>query len=109
MFVEREALITLATETADRVLASSVQAHSRELDAFVDILPVREASPSWTQLLMRVGTWLRTGLASFATPSTAHGTATKTLRKLSVYGVCALSVSIVQVTGLLSRVYARGV
>lgn len=48
MFVERKALITLATETADRVLASSVQAHSRELDAFVDILPVREASPSWT-------------------------------------------------------------
>jgi len=43
MFIKCEALIALATIAADCVLASTVQTHARELDAFINILSLSEA------------------------------------------------------------------
>lgn len=45
MLVERVTLVAPATVTADRVLASAVQAHTREFDALVDVLALGEAVP----------------------------------------------------------------
>lgn len=109
MFVQREALVTLATETSNGVLASSVQAHPWKLDALVHVLLIREPAPPWTQFLVRVGPRLRTRFASLAAPRTAHGTTAQTLGKLALDRIGALAVSIIQVTGLLPRVYARDI
>jgi len=47
MLVECKALIALATVATDRVLASTIQTHARELDALVDVLTLSEAVSTW--------------------------------------------------------------
>lgn len=79
VFVQRETLVTLATETSNRVLASTVQAHPGKLDALVHVLLVRETAPPRAQFFVRVGPWLRARFASLATPRTSHGTAAQAL------------------------------
>lgn len=79
VFVQRETLVTLATETSNRVLASTVQAHPGKLDALVHVLLVRETAPPRAQFFVRVGPWLRARFASLATPRTPHGTAAQAL------------------------------
>lgn len=109
MFIQRETLVALATETSNGVLASAVQAHSRKLDALVHVLLVRETAPPRAQFFVRVGPRLGTRFASLATPRTPHGTTAQTLGKLAFDWIRALAVSIIQVTSLLPRVYARDI
>lgn len=109
MLVQGESLIALAAVAANSVLAPAVQAHPRKLDALVDVLLLREPRSSRTQLVVRGGVRLGTGLASFAAPSATHRTAAEALGEVSLYGAGALPVAVLHVAGLLSRVYASGV
>lgn len=79
VFIQRETLVALATEASNCVLTSTVQAHSRKLDALVYVLLVRETAPPRAQFFVRVGPWLRARFASLATPRTSHRTAAQTL------------------------------
>jgi len=47
MLIECEALIAFATVATDRVLASTIQTHARELDALIDVLTLSEAVSTW--------------------------------------------------------------
>lgn len=109
MLVERVALIASATVTADRVLASAVLAHTRELDALVDILAFGEAVPARTQF--RVGRRARLGtqLAFIAAPGTTHGTAAEHFREVTLYRTDTLTVAMIQVARFLPSVDASAV
>lgn len=109
MFVEREALITLATVAADRVLASTVQAHAREFNALVHILTLSEAVPTWAQLSMGLRAQFRAQFALVATPGTAYRTTAKAFGEMPFYGTSALAVTIVQVANFLPGVDASGI
>lgn len=109
MLVEREALIAPATVAADRVLASTVQTHARELDAFIDILTLGEPFSSRAQLRVGLSAHFRAQLTPIATPGTADGTTAETLREMTFYGTSALAVTIVQVASFLPGVDASGV
>lgn len=108
VLVQREALIALATVTTDRVLASSVEAHPGKLDALVDVVFVGETVPPGAHLVVSMTARFRTGFASFAAPCTTNRATTQTLGKLPFDRIRALAVTILHETGLLSRVYARG-
>lgn len=109
MFVEREALIALATIAAECILASTVQAHARELDALVDILTLSETVPTWAQLGMNLRTQFRTQFALVAAPSAAYGTAAEAFGKMTLYRTSALAMTIVQEADFLSGIDASGI
>lgn len=109
MLVKCEALIALATIAADRVLASTVQTHARELDAFIDILSFSEAISTWTQFGVSLCTYFRTQLTFVATPSAAYGTAAEALGEVTLYGTGALTMTMIQEAYFLSSVDASSV
>lgn len=108
MLVQSKALVALAAVTADSVLAPSIQAHSRKLDALVDVLLVCETVSPRAQFIVRMCSWFRARLAPFAAPGTAHGTTAEAFGKLPLDRIRALPVAILHETSLLPRVYARG-
>lgn len=109
VLVERETLIALATVAAERVLASTVQAHARKLDAFIDILTLSEAVSTWTQLGMGLRAQFRAQFAFVAAPGAAYGTAAEAFGEMTLYGTSALAMAIVQEANFLPSVDASGV
>lgn len=109
MLVEREALIALATVATDRVLASAVQAHARELDALVDILTLSEAVPTWAQLGMSLRAQFRAQVTLVAAPGAAYGTAAQAFGEMTLYRISALAMTIVQEADFLSGINTSGI
>lgn len=109
MLVERVALIASATITADRILASAVQAHARKLNALIDILSLGETVPPRAQLRVDLRAHLGTQLALVIAPGATHRTAAQTLGKVALYRAGALAVAVLQETDFLPGVDASGV